>query len=179
MVSMTRTEAKEAFNHVLDTVLDRGDSSSLKSSLKEDAITDIFDLVTVMDNVIDNLTYKDPDDKIYYPVKKGEKMLLRCFLAYQHSFKAATGDVNYKAITQTNFDSYHISPAYRATLYQPDPTLSSPAPTTPLPMTSSQPLHFSPVAMFRRIIKKDPSLFLTLKDDKYRVLWVLILLWAK
>jgi hypothetical protein len=44
MVSMTRAEAKEAFNHVLDTVLDRGDSSSLKSSLNEDGITDIFDL---------------------------------------------------------------------------------------------------------------------------------------
>jgi hypothetical protein len=33
---MTRAESKEAFNHVLDTVLDRGDSSSLKRSLNED-----------------------------------------------------------------------------------------------------------------------------------------------
>jgi hypothetical protein len=56
MVSMTRAEAKEAFNHFLDTVLDRGDSSSLKSSLKEDGITDIIDLVTVTDDVINNLT---------------------------------------------------------------------------------------------------------------------------
>jgi hypothetical protein len=46
MVSMTRAEAKEAFNHVLDTVLDRGDSSSLKSSLNEDGITDIINLIT-------------------------------------------------------------------------------------------------------------------------------------
>jgi hypothetical protein len=117
---MTRAEAKKAFNHVLDTVLDRGDSSPLKSSLKEDGITDIFDVVTVTDNVINSLTYEDPDDKIYYPVTKGDKMLLRCFLAYQHSLEAATGDVDYKAITQANFDSYRISPAYRATLYQPD-----------------------------------------------------------
>jgi hypothetical protein len=115
MVSMNRAEAKEAFNHV-DTVLDGGYSSSLKSSLKEDGITDIFDLVTVMDNVIDNLTYEDPDDQIFYSVKKGDKMLLRCFLAYQHSLKSATGDVDYKAITQANFDSYRISPVYRASL---------------------------------------------------------------
>jgi hypothetical protein len=76
MVSMTRAEAEEAFNHVLDTVLDRGDSSSMRSLQIEDGITDIFDLITITDDVIDSLTYKDPDDKIYYPVKKGDKMLL-------------------------------------------------------------------------------------------------------
>jgi hypothetical protein len=99
---MTLAEAKEAFNHVLDTVLDRGDSSSLKRSLVEDGITDIFDLITVTDDVIDSLTYEDPDDKIFYPVKKvknDDKMLLRCFLAYQKSLEPATGNVDYKAIT--------------------------------------------------------------------------------
>jgi hypothetical protein len=171
MVSMTRAEAKEAFNHVLDTVVDRADSSSLKSSLYEDGITDIFDLITVTDDVIDNLTYEDSDDKIYYPVKKGDKMLLRCLLAYHQSLESVTGDVDYNTITQANFDSYRISPAYRAHLYQPYPTLSSPAPTTSLPTASSQPLHFSPVAMFHRTIKKDPSLFPTLKDDKYHDVW--------
>jgi hypothetical protein len=85
MVSMTRTEAKEAFNHVLDTLLDRGDSASLKRSIIEDGITDIIDLITITDDIIDSLTYKDPNDKIYYPVKKGDMMLLRCFLAYQQS----------------------------------------------------------------------------------------------
>jgi hypothetical protein len=159
VVSTTRAEEKEAFNHVLDTVLDRGDSSSLKNSLNEGGITDIFDLITIMNDVIDNLTYEDPNDMIYYPVKKGDKMLLRCFLAYQQSLEAATGDVYYKAITQANFDSYRISPAYRAHLYQPDPTLSSPAPTPSLPPTSSQSSHYSPVAMFRHTIKKDPALF--------------------
>jgi hypothetical protein len=61
MVSMTRAEAKEAFNHdfdtvlVLNTVLNRCDSSSLKSSLIEDGIMDIFDLITITDDVIDSL----------------------------------------------------------------------------------------------------------------------------
>jgi hypothetical protein len=84
---MTLAEAKEAFNHVLDTVLDRGDSSSLKRSLKENGITDIFDLITVTDDVIDNLTYEDPDDKIYYTVKKGDKMLLRFFASLPTFFR--------------------------------------------------------------------------------------------
>jgi hypothetical protein len=66
---MTRAEAKESFNHVLDKVVDRGDSSSLKIALLEDGITDICDF---LDEVIDSLAYKDPDDKIFYPLKKGD-----------------------------------------------------------------------------------------------------------
>ena len=81
---MTRAEAKEVFNHILNTVLDRGDSSSLKSSLLVEGIADIFDLITIADDIIDSLAYEDPDDpRKFYPVKKGDKMLLRCFLAYQ------------------------------------------------------------------------------------------------
>jgi hypothetical protein len=72
--------------------------------------------ITVADDVIECLAYEDPDDKIFYPVKKGDKMLLRCFLAYQQSLEPATGNVNYEAITQSNFDSDCISPAYRAAL---------------------------------------------------------------
>jgi hypothetical protein len=56
---MTCAESKEVFNHVLDTVLDGGNSSSLKRSLIEDGITDIFDLITVTDDVIDSLAYED------------------------------------------------------------------------------------------------------------------------
>jgi hypothetical protein len=173
MVSMTCAEAKVAFNDVLDMVLDRGDSSSLKRSQIEDRITDIFDLITAMDDFIDSLAYKDPNDKIFFPVKKGDKMLLRCFLAYQQSLEPATGNVDYKAITQANFDSYCIRPAYRTTLYQPDPapSSSSPFPTSSLATTSSHPSHYSPLAMFCRSIKKDPSLFPILKDDKYHDVW--------
>jgi hypothetical protein len=61
----------------------------------------------------------------------------------------------------------------RTALYQPAPALSSSAPssTPPLTATSSHPSHYSPVALFRRAIKKDPSLFPVLKDDKYHDVW--------
>ena len=73
---MTRAEAKEAFNHVLDVVLDRGDASPLKSSLLMEGITDIFDLITLADDVIDLLLYEDAADTgKFYPVKKGDKVL--------------------------------------------------------------------------------------------------------
>jgi hypothetical protein len=100
-------------------------------------------------------------------------MLLRCFLAYQQSLEHDTGNVDFKAITQSNFDSYCISPVSRAALYQPNPALSSsaPFPTPPLATTSSHPYHYSPVAMFRRAIKKDPLQFPVSKYDTYHDVW--------
>jgi hypothetical protein len=58
----------------------------------------------IKDDVIDSLTYEDPNDKIYYPVKKGDKMLLGFFLAYAQSSEPATDNVDYRAITQSNFE---------------------------------------------------------------------------
>jgi hypothetical protein len=62
------------------------------------------------------------------------------------SFEPATGNVDYKDITQANFDSYCIIPAYRAALYQ--------SKAAPLATTSSLPSHYLQVAMFCCDIKK-------------------------
>ena len=131
MVSMTRAEAKEAFNHILDTVLDRDDASPLKSSLLIEGITDIFDLITINDDVIDLLLYEDPADKgKFYPVKKGDKMLLRCFPSIPTLCRMQSGDFDYNIITQSNFDNFRISPAYRSIINRSDPTTSSSAAPT-------------------------------------------------
>ena len=170
--STTRAEAKEAFNHVLNIVLGRGDSSPLKSSLLTEGITDIFDLITITDDVIDSLLYEDlATPGKTNPVKKGDKMLLRCFLAYQLYLESESVDFDYKAITQANFDNFRISSAYRDTINRPAPTTSLSVPAAPTTSASSNTSMYSPVAMFRRAIKKDPSLFPTLKDDKYHDVW--------
>jgi hypothetical protein len=70
--------------------------------------------------------------------------------------------VDYKAITQANLDRQSfISPTL----------LHNHLPLSLQATTSSHPSHFSLVAMFRRSIKKDPSLFPVLKDDKYHDAW--------
>ena len=75
MVSMTRAEATVAFNHVLDIVLGRDDTSSLKASLLAEDITNIFDLNTISDDVIEALIYEDTADAgKFYPVRK----VIRC-----------------------------------------------------------------------------------------------------
>lgn len=174
MVSMTRAEGKEAFNYVFNTVLDRDDKSPLKSSLISEGITNIFDLITIPNDVIDSLHYEDPAEPgKSCPVKKGDKMLLRCFLAYQIYLDSDGGVSDYKVITQSSFDNFRISSAYRAIVNRPDSTTSTTVPAASTTSTSSNTSTsmYSPVAMFRRAIKKDPSLFPTLKDDKFHDVW--------
>lgn len=44
---ITRTEAKAAFDHVLDTVLDRYGSKDLKEALVKEGFVDIFQVLTI------------------------------------------------------------------------------------------------------------------------------------
>jgi hypothetical protein len=78
---LTRSEAKAAFNHILDVVLGRGDNSSFQSALLEEGVDDIFALSTLTNKAIDKLQFKDPDNNnALTPIKLADKMLLRCFL---------------------------------------------------------------------------------------------------
>ena len=59
---ITRTEAKAAFDHVLDTVLDRYGSKDLKEALVKEGFVDIFQVLTIEDADIESLVYQDPVD---------------------------------------------------------------------------------------------------------------------
>jgi hypothetical protein len=83
MVTITRLQAKEAFDHVMDKVLGRDENSHLKKSLIEEGIDDVFGLITLTDKTIDNLVYQEvTKSSSQLPVKKGDKMLVKCFIAY-------------------------------------------------------------------------------------------------
>jgi hypothetical protein len=45
---LTRSEAKAAFQHILDVVLGRADGTPLKSALDEEGIDDIFHLINLV-----------------------------------------------------------------------------------------------------------------------------------
>ena len=169
---LTRPQAKAAFQHVMDDVLDRGDGSPLKSSLLHDGIDDIFALATIDTDTINNLTYKDPKNTgQHLNVSRGDKGLIRVFCDYiLHCNTAGTPiDDNWTGITQTAFDSFRVDPSYvsglRGGTAIPNPTSvksSSSSPSAP---------KYSPAELFRRGIKRDPSLFPTLKDEKLNDTW--------
>jgi hypothetical protein len=116
---LTRSEAKAAFNHVLDTILGRGDNSLLKSALSEEGVDDIFALSTLTDNAIDRLQFKDPcNNNALTSIKLADKMLLRCFLHYVVYCSAEGNPVgdDWNAITQEKFDAFRIDPTYLSKL---------------------------------------------------------------
>ena len=163
---LTRPQAKKAFQHILDTVLERGDGTPLKSSLLAEGIEDIFGLVTIDDDTITDLTYTDPDDpKNLVAVQKGDKALLRIFRDYVVYCKNQGHPIeDWTQVTQEAFDEFRIDPTNIGTLHG---SLASPSP----PSHTSTATKYTPAELFRRGIKRDPSLFPTLKDEKLNDTW--------
>ena len=167
----TRSDAKIAFDHVLDEVLGRDANTPLKIALLQEGIDDIFTLINLDLFFIEALTYKDSNDDIT-DVTKGDKMLLKIFLDYigdRHNKGNPIGD-QWKLITQAEFDAFRIDPLYYVS--QPPPKASVPATAPPATIRSPySTFQYDPVESFRRGIKRDATLFPTLKDDKYHDIW--------
>ena len=103
----------------LDFVLGRGDGSPLKLSLTEAGINNITCLLSLTVDEVEDLEYlktgADPDDEYSRtPVIKGDRKLLIAFLAYDdHLHESGIPEINYKALTQSEFDELRISPNYK------------------------------------------------------------------
>jgi hypothetical protein len=97
-------------------------------------------------------------------------MLLKCFLSYIQVRQNEGNPIrdDWDQITHTEFDAFHIDP--KCIIPQtPKHLFKSPsASSSPKTYNAS---HFNPVEMFRRGIKRNATLFATLKDDKYHNIW--------
>ena len=81
---------------------------------------------------------------------------------------------NWIGVTQADFDAFRVNPAYVATFTRPSSGIVGASSPHPSVMTSTTPLTStkkSPAELFRRGIKRDPSLFPTLKDEKLNDSW--------
>jgi hypothetical protein len=116
MVTLTRSEAKAAFDHVLNEVLGRNDTSNLKRGLLAEGIVEIFDLSSLDDGFIDDLEYPDPKYPDLTNCMKCNQMLVKCFLAYMEHIEKSGLSGDYISITQASFDQVRISPANKASL---------------------------------------------------------------
>ena len=97
---MTRSEAKAAFNHVLDKVIERDDSSELKIALVNDGIENIFDLLRLDQHTIDNLGYQDPDDDDrFILLKKGDRNILKSFMEFKMDLDAKGVNIDFLSLT--------------------------------------------------------------------------------
>ncbi len=171
----TRSDAKASFNHILDNVLGRGDGTPLKLSLSEEGIDDIFALSNLSDNDIDSLKYKNKDnDNAITPIRMADRNLLRAFLHFVINAQLEGNPIIGEAwneITQDEFDSFRINPKYMVKLTSAFSMPGDPeVPKPPPPLAKPTPM-FTPAEMFRRGIKRDSTLFPTLKDEKFNDNW--------
>jgi hypothetical protein len=166
---LTRALSQDAFKHVLDNVLGKGDGTPLKSSLVNEGIEDMFSFSTLTDTMIENLTYEDSNKKgSYLKLKMGDKAMLKCFLQYiihRDNEGNPIGD-DWDKVTQSEFDSFRVNPKF---IHLLAPVTSS-STVVPIKPASSTP-RFTPADLFRRGIKRDPTLFPTLKDETFNDTW--------
>jgi hypothetical protein len=69
----TKYSSKAAFDHVLDVILERDDSTPLKRALLQQGYNDIHALAILSDDVINSLTHDDPKGKVDMPILKFER----------------------------------------------------------------------------------------------------------
>jgi hypothetical protein len=110
---LTRKEAKVAYTHIFENFLGRSDGTTLKTSLDEEGIDDIFGLINISDAAIDSLSDKDTsNNNAFTPVRLGDKMLLRCFSNYvaNRHFEGKTIGDDWIMVTQKEFNFFRINP---------------------------------------------------------------------
>jgi hypothetical protein len=166
---LTQSEARAAYTNILHNVFGRADGTPLQLALEDEGIEDVFGLVNLDAPTVNNLAYSDSNNAITN-VRTGDKMLLKCFLSYIQVWQNEGNPIrdDWDQITHTEFDAFWIEPKY-ITPQTPKPSLTSPsASSRPKIYNASQ---FNPVEMFCCGIKRDATLFPTLKDDKYHDIW--------
>jgi hypothetical protein len=112
----TKYSSKAAFDHVLDVILERDDSTPLKRALLQQGYNDIHALAILSDDVINSLTHDDPKGKVDVPILNFEKALISAFLDFiihRNNINNPVGS-DWKSITKEEFDDFRIDPTYLA-----------------------------------------------------------------
>jgi hypothetical protein len=166
---LTRAQGEAALKHVVRNVMNQPDNGPLERSLTNAGLFDVGLLGSLIETDIENLTYVaategEAPPQAPIPLGPGQQGILRAFLAYirhRGTQPDPIGD-DWLDVTQVEFDLYRISPLYNGTIFG-NPMSTT---TTGGSSASSAGTPRDPVADFKRGIKRDPSQFPTLKDEK-------------
>ena len=167
---VTRQAGQAAFDHIIDVVLSRHGSAELKQSLVDAGVSDVFSMLSIDTPTLDSLVYPDPSNATQViPLRASDKNLIKLFRDYvlQRDVDGDPIGDEWMQVTQASFDAFRISPANIARLTSSGIVSSTTQGSYGTPSTSK----FSKVDLFRKGIKRDPSLFPTLKDEKFNDSW--------
>jgi Mono-functional DNA-alkylating methyl methanesulfonate N-term len=104
----TRNSSKVAFDHVMDVVLERDDTSPLKRALLKHGYVDIHSIHSLSDDDIDFLSYDEPGGLSDVPILPFEKVLILTFLDFViHKYNVNDPIGNgWTKITREEFDDF-------------------------------------------------------------------------
>ena len=113
MLSILILTSKATFTHVMDNVLQ---NPKITNALNEQGIDDIFGLMILTDDIVDNLVYPDSDlqVQIKYRLKMGEIGLIKCFIHYMYYLEALGNPIvdDWTNITVDYFDKFRSNLSY-------------------------------------------------------------------
>jgi hypothetical protein len=147
---LSHQQAKEAFNHVLDNVLE---CNSLKRTLVDAGVDDLFKLCSVE---LDDLMYRVSKTKTSHRITIGDKSRIltwRDYIIHRATAGNSIGD-DWRSIRQQDFDQFRSSPEYIARKSR-SPTAHPIA----MPSLKTRSSQSSQANCLCSGIKKDPTLF--------------------
>ena len=172
----TRQEAKAAFQHVLDNVLGKDDSSPLKQAIVAEGFEDVFTMMTMDDTIIDTLVYDKSPTEINVAVSRGEKTLAKGIQAYVR-YLIANGNplseaVDWMALTQQDFDLFRVKMTPVGTgMTTVGPLNPAGSQATSAGTWNPNTHRYTPADNFHRGIKQDTNLIEVLKEEKFNDTW--------
>ena len=166
---LTKSNSNAALTHVVENVINANSRANgqILTVLNENGINGILDLVTIKSEDIEDLTHTMPDGTILN-INKGESGLIKSFISFVR-FRMSTGkpftDDQWITITYDEFQEYRGSMDY----YDIDTGVVGipPAPGTKSTSTTTASRDTrNPVDEFKKGMRRDPSAFSRISDDK-------------
>ena len=166
------------FDHVLRRVLNRDSTSPLYLALVDAGYQNIWDLITMDSDEVATLPSAENTT-----LRQADRSLLKWFICFYHCHKDTLHlPEEWYQLTKEEFNQFRTqkTPEFKSnymTKTTPSQMVSgnskeddSMPDSKPQPSNYTVP-RYSPAELFKKSIKKDPSLFPVLKDDRYHDQW--------
>jgi hypothetical protein len=174
MVATTRADMRRnVYTHLIEEILGLTMDHPIPTSLETDKANSIPDILALREHDIATLRYKftnKDDTEQLLPLGKGEQRLLAIipsFILYKRNKGETLREEDWLSVTANEFQTYRASPEFidmRTGQATPITTSSN---IGPPPSQRARDAVYD----FKRGIKRDPSQFPTLKDDKQWDTW--------
>ena len=168
MAPLTRAQAAAELRSIIETIMGQSADDPLASALAKAEVVDVPMLVGLRERDIDALTYDAVVDTetTARPLSFGHRNMLRAFI-----FLVKFRDIerrpftNWAEVTRMEYDTFRLGSIFMDMCAGSESTAIPSSPSTASRYTRD------PIADFKKGIKRDPSHFPTLKDEKQWDTW--------